>query len=131
MYIYPELVLLAFDHLKTGKKDHTSLDSRQFHLAAPLLAESLSGFFTAVLHHGFLPDQLKEYVLVPIPYARKNLTLSDNHWPIALSSLLSKVLEWYLLIQFTPLFVCSGLQFGFKEEMSTSLCTGMLKNVVS
>ena len=30
MKVHPERVLLALDHLKPGKKDHTSLDSRHF-----------------------------------------------------------------------------------------------------
>ena len=37
-------ILFAFDHLKSGKKDHTSFDSIHFHLAVQVLAESLSGF---------------------------------------------------------------------------------------
>ena len=40
----PEVVFLAFDHFKSGKKDHTSLNLRHFCLAAPVLAEPLSGF---------------------------------------------------------------------------------------
>ena len=104
MHIPPELVLLALDHLKPGKKDHTSLDSKHFCLAAPVLADSLSGFFTAVLRHGYLPDQLKDCVIVPIPKAGKNLSSSDNYRPIALASSLSKVLEWCLLIKFSSFF---------------------------
>ena len=97
IHISPELVLLALDHLSQGKKDHTSPDSsRHLCLSAPVLAESFSGFFTAVLRHGYLPDQLKDCVLVPIPKAGKNLSSSDNYCPIALASSLSKVLEWCL-----------------------------------
>ena len=118
MHIHPEL-----DYLKSDKKDHTSLDSEHFCLAAPVLAGTLSGFFTAVLCHGFLPDQLKDCVLFPFPKAGKNLSLSDNYHPIVLASSFSKVLEWCLLIQFAPFFVCSDFKIVFKEEMSTSLCT--------
>ena len=63
--------MLALDHFKPGKRDHTSLDSRHLRLAAPILAESLSGFFIAVVRHGSLPDQLKDCVLVLIPKAGK------------------------------------------------------------
>ena len=44
--------------------------------------------------------------------------------------LLSKALEWCIVLAYPQLFVTSGLQFGFKK-MSTPLCTGTIKNIVS
>ena len=87
--------------------------------------------FTAILHNTFLPDQLKDCVLVSIPKTGKNLSLLDSYHPISLALSLSKVLEWCLLLQSAPFFTCSDLQFGFKEMLSTCLCTGALKSIVS
>ena len=129
--ISPDVVLQAIDHLKSGKKDHSFLDSTHFCTAAPVIADSLSVFFTVILHHGYLPCQLIDCVLVPIHKQGKNPSVSDSYRPIALASTLSKILEWCLLIQYASHFTSSDLQFGFKPNMSTSLCTGVLKSIVA
>ena len=54
-----------------------------------------------------------------------------SYRPISLASALSKALEWCILLQYPEYFTTSGLQFGFKERMSTTLCTGTVKNVIS
>ena len=61
----------------------------------------------------------------------KDQALSDSYRPIALASTLSKALEWCILLSYPQSFLTSGLQFGFKPKMSTSLCTGTVKNVIS
>ena len=40
-------------------------------------------------------------------------------------------MEWCILLTHSEHFMISELQFGFKLSMSTSLCTGILKNVVA
>ena len=82
------------------------------------------------LRHGYnyMPEQLRNCILVPIPKANKDHANSDSYRPISLASALSKALEWCILLQY---LTTSGLQFGFKERMSTTLCTGTVKNVIS
>ena len=46
-------------------------------------------------------------------------------------STLSKVLEQLILCKYSNIFTSNHLQFGFKPGSSTSLCTGMVKNIVS
>ena len=70
-------------------------------------------------------------VLVPIPKTSKDPSISDNYCAIALASTLSKGLEWSILLVYNDWFTTSELQFGFKSKMSTSLCTGFLKCVLS
>ena len=71
------------------------------------------------------------YVLVPIPKPGKNPSSSDSYCPIAMASTLSKILEWCILLEFPQFFVTSDLQFGLKNNSSTTLCTGVLKHVVA
>ena len=78
-----------------------------------------------------MPELLRDCILVPIPKGNKDPTVSDNYRPIALASTLSKALEWCILLSYPDLFCTSGLQFGFKKKMSTSLCSGTVKNVIS
>ena len=99
--------------------------------ALPVLTSLLAKTFTAILKHGYMPEQLRNCVLVPIPKGSKDTTISDNYRPIALALTLSKAIEWCILLLFSDQFQTSGLQFGFKSKMSTSLCSGTLKNVVS
>ena len=78
-----------------------------------------------------MPEQLRNCILVPIPKANKDPANSDSYRPISLDSALSKALEWCILLLFPEYFMTSGLQFGFRERMSTTLCTGTVKNVIS
>ena len=96
-----------------------------------MITDFLSSLFTVLLHHGYLPDCLKDCILVPVPKSGKDPTNVDNYRPIALASTLSKALEWCILIQFEYCLSTSDFQFGFKPGLSTTLCTGLLKNVVS
>ena len=43
---------------------------------------------------------------------------------------LSKVLE-SVITEISVIFCSNSLQFGFKSGYSTTLCTGMIKNIVS
>ena len=70
-------------------------------------------------------------VLLPIPKSGKNLSISDSYRPISLASNLSKVLEHIILAKCSQYLVSNQLQFGFKSGSSTSLCTALVKNIVS
>ena len=78
-----------------------------------------------------MPKCLRDSVLVPILKSGKNESLSDSYRPISLASTFSKLLEKIILVKYSPLFSSSYLQFGFKPGSSTSLCTGLVKNIVS
>ena len=129
--ITEECVVDAFSHLKCGKVDVSSLVSDHWVHALPALSCHLASLFTAVLRHSYMPEQLRNCVLLPIPKGNKDQALSDSYRPIALASTLSKALEWCILLSYPQSFLTSGLQFGFKPKMSTSLCTGTVKNVIS
>ena len=83
------------------------------------------------MRHSYLPADLRNCILKPIPKPHKDPTSSENYRPIALAPILSKILEWCILIQFNNYFVTSPLQFGFKKSMSTTLCTGLVKNIAA
>ena len=61
----------------------------------------------------------------------QDIAQSESYWTIALVLNISKLFEWRLLLQFSHYFCTSNLQFGFKSGMSTSLCTGTIKNIVA
>ena len=54
--------------------------------ALPAIRSFASLLFTAILRHGYMPEQLRNYILVPIPKANKDPANSDSYHPISLAS---------------------------------------------
>ena len=78
-----------------------------------------------------MPECFHDSIIVPIPKGNKDASKSSNYRPIALSSNFSKILERVILSLYKPFFSTSVLQFGFKPGHFTTLCSAMVKNVVS
>ena len=125
--ISEECVVDAFSYLKLGKSDSSRLMSDHLIHAQPAICSSLASLFTAVLRHGYMPKPIRDCTIVPIPKGNKYLSSSDNYRPTALAPTLSKALEWCIL-SYPDHFLTSGLQFGFKQKMSTTPRTGAFKN---
>ena len=124
-------VLQAISKLKSKKLDGSGVFSEHLKYASSAISESLAGFFTSVIRHGYMPFSIRNSLLTPIPKANKNTSCSSNYRAIALASNLSKLLEHLILDCYESYFCTSHLQYGFKPGLSTSMCTGTLKNVVS
>jgi len=98
----------------------------------PAICSSLALLSTAILRHGYMPKPIRDCTIVPVPKGNKDPSSSDNCRPIALAPTLSKALEWCILHSYPDhFFLTSGLQFGFKQKISTTLCTGTVNNIVS
>ena len=126
-----ELVAEAIFQLKPHKSDGYNVTSEHLKYASTVIAKPLSSLFTAILRHGYMPECFHDSIIVPIPKGSKDASKSYNYHPIALSSNFSKILERVILSQYQPFFSTSVLQFGFKPGHSTTLCSAMVKNVVS
>ena len=124
-------MLDAISQIKMHKSDSCGLSSEHLKSSASAISDSLAVFFTTILRHGYMPKAFRDCVLVPIPKGSKDASCSKNYRAIALASSLSKVLERVLLLKYQSFFCSSSLQFGFKSGYSTTLCTGMIKNIVS
>ena len=96
-----------------------------------MIVDFLRSLFTLIVRHGHLPSRIKDCVLVPVPKSSKDPSNVDAYRPIALASTLSKVLEWCLLIKYGDCLHLCDLQFGFLPGLSTTLCTGTIKSVIS
>ena len=83
---------------------------------------------SSFLVHGFLPDEMMAVALVPIIKSKSGRIMSkDNYRPIALASIVSKVLEKNRMYIF--LDTCSN-QFGIKKKHSTDQCVFVLKELI-
>lgn len=92
----------------------------------------LSLCFTAMLMHGAFPSSMLSVLLVPVVKDKTGKISSiDNYRPIALSSVISKVLESILLNRFQRHLNISAEQFGFKSKHGTDMCIYALKEAVT
>uniref|UniRef100_A0A8C9XZT8 Ig-like domain-containing protein n=1 Tax=Sander lucioperca TaxID=283035 RepID=A0A8C9XZT8_SANLU len=67
--------------------------------------------------HGALPDSMLSVVLVPVIKDKVGkLNSSDNYRPIALASVMSKMLETVLLCRLERYVLSTDNQFGFKRK---------------
>jgi Reverse transcriptase (RNA-dependent DNA polymerase) len=72
-----------------------------------------------------------EYYTAYIPKGKSlNYSDSTNYRGIALSSILGKIFDAYVLNRYDSLLASSNLQFGFKAGHSTSMCTMLLKETL-
>ena len=89
--------------------------SRRF---LPLLAICVSSLFI----HGFLPDSMLSVVLVPvIKNESRRINDSDNTRPIALASIVSKVVEKVILNRISEFLLTTCNQY-FKNKLGTDMC---------
>ena len=79
-----------------------------------------------------MPQACIETILVPIYKNNKsNIHDKNNYRPIALATLTSKLFEYFILQQISPLLTTSSNQFGFKRKHSTDQCVFLYKQAVS
>ena len=68
------------------------------------------------------------------PFQRQkniNLTDSENYRGIALSSVFGRIFDLIVLHRYSEELVSCDLQFGFKKNRSTSMCSMIAKEVIS
>ena len=118
--------------LKSDKIDEGgALFSNNFIHGTDLLYMSISVLFCTMISHGFAPERFLRSTMIPIPKgARANLSDSNMYRSIAISSLLSKILDNIIIEQQYTSLSTSYYQFGFKPNSSTVLCSTMLIETV-
>ena len=127
-----EHVTNAITHLKSEKSDNfEGLSSDNFKNGTQLLNVYISLLISTMLSHGTAPAGLLLSTLVSlIKNKRGNKWDSNNYRAIAISSLLGKLFDAILLkLQHASLFT-DLLQFGFKPNSSTVICTSLLRDTI-
>ena len=88
--------------------------------------------FTGMMMHGNLPDSILSVLLVPVVKNKTGkISSKENYRPIALASILSKVLEIIILDRISEYAVTTDNQFGFKSKLGTDQCIYALKEIIS
>ena len=77
-----------------------------------------------MINHGYAPVTFLHSNMVPIPkVARANVIDSNMYRSIAISSIMSKILDNVIIEQQQLSLATSSYQFGFKSKAFTALCT--------
>ena len=92
----------------------------------------LSILFNCILIHSHLPADFMLSFIVPLVKDKKgDITSKDNYRPIALTNILSKVLELIILVRCETYLETSHNQFGYKKGLGTEMCIFTFKEIVN
>ena len=118
----------AKSNLKYNKSDgdHNFMSDHIKH-AGPKLDNIIIMLLNSMVKHGYTPTKLLQCNIVSIPKDRTaSLTTSDNYRGIALCNAICKLFDILLICKSQKYLHTSELQFAFKPQHSTFLCTAML-----
>ena len=119
-------VLSLVHNLESGKSAGLDgLNGECLKYADAVLSVLLSFCFTCMFKHSYLPSAMLDSVIIPL-VKNKCGDLSDtstcNYRPIAISCIVSKILENVILQRIKEYLWTTDNQFGFKAHHSTDLC---------
>jgi len=118
--------------LKCGKSDECSgLMSDHVINTSDGLFIHISLLLTGLLVHGTVSDGLLGSTIIHILKGKTtNRTASSNYRSIALSSNIGKIFDTIILNRYSNALTTSHLQFGFKKDHSTAICSLVLKETI-
>ena len=130
--INSEVIKEAIEKIKPNKSDPIFDFTSDFLKNAPeILYEQLALVMKSFLIHGHVTESLLLATLVPIVKDKlADLCSSQNYRSIAISSLILKLLDWVILINYGHLLKCDDFQFGFQELSNTSLCSWVVYETI-
>ncbi len=128
-----DIVDKSIKGMKSGKSDgFEGLTSDYLKKGTPLLYEYLSILFSCMIKHNYSPTSYGISTIVPI-HKGSNLKMSEtkNYRAIALSSILSKVLDKCITTLQSQCLISDPLQFAYKAKSSTLMCTSTIIEIIS
>ena len=131
VHISVDDVANSISNLNSRKRDGTlGTYSDHFIHCSHRMKVVLSLLINCMIMHGFSPNDLLEAVIVSIPKDIKGDLCSDsNYRGIALCSAMCKIIDIIIMDKYLDRLITSELQFAFKKEHSTNMCTAILKEV--
>ena len=126
-------VIDAVSRLKANSDDGgEGLSTNHFKYASFELALNVSFLFSSILVHGSMPEDFLKCTAIPIPKSKNlNVTDSNNYRGIALSSIFAKIFDLVVLTRYSDYLDLCELQFGFKRNYSTTMCSMVMKETIS
>ena len=122
----------ALAKLKLGKKEENGLFSNHFIYGSDRLIIMITLLFNSMLVHGMAPENLILGTMIPlIKDSRASKQCSDNYRALTIGTGLSKLLDIVILNRQNDALETSDLQFGFKEKLSTTMCSFMVLETIA
>ena len=91
----------------------------------------LSLLFNAMIVHGHYPTELLKSTIVSIPKDNTaSLSNSDNYRGISLFNSIHKLFDYVIIDICGDSLSTSDMQYGYKNNHSTTMCTVILKEVI-
>ena len=127
-HVFRSPVIKAVKRLKTEKyNDDGIIMSNNFQHGISLSYTRIALLFSAMLYYGYSPQLFLCSTMIPIPKRGKVCSTNANLCKsIAISSILSKFLDYVIINQQSDSLGTSDYQFGFKSHSSTMVCSTML-----
>ena len=115
----------GIEKIKANKSDPLHSFSSDFLKNAPdILYDYLALVIKAFVIHGHVTETLLIATLVPLVKDKlADICSSKNYRSIAISSLILKLLDWIILLNYGHLLKSNDFQFGFQEGSNTSMCS--------
>ena len=133
MIVTPKEVADCIKCLKCNKSaGPDGLVGEHFKFSSPKLHNILAVFISSMFVHGYMPDALIKSTLIPI-VKNKCMSLSDigNYRPIALSNVMTKIVERVMMIRMDVYLWTQPNQFGFQKDSGTDQCIYVFKELVN
>ena len=121
LFVSIEEVTHAIEKLDLNKAcGSDGICSEHLKYASNVLVPLLAMCFTSFISHGFLPESMLSVMLVPVIKDKAGKIYSkDNYRPIALASVISKLVEVIMLDRIEMHMITNPNQFGFKRKHGT------------
>ena len=84
-----------------------------------------------MLKHGIASEIVNKSVIKPIPKSmQKSLSVSSNYRAISKNTIISKLIDYVMILQIEDKLTTSSYQFGYKEGFSTSMCSFLVAETI-
>ncbi|XP_077287761.1 uncharacterized protein LOC143912352 [Arctopsyche grandis] len=91
----------------------------------------LARLFNVMILHEHVPEEFSRTTIVPVLKSSKlDASVIDSYRPIALATILSKILEEILSCRLSGYLLSADEQFGFKKHLSTDMAIYTLKQLI-
>jgi hypothetical protein len=124
-------IIAAVKKLKSGKSSGLdNLNSEHYIYASDRLYVLLTLFLNLCFIHGYLPKSVMDTVIIPIIKDNKgDVTDKNNYRPIAMTTVVSKLIELIIIDKYSECLTTTDNQFGYKKSHSTDQCIFVLKQI--
>ena len=131
-YVSPFIIDICIGKLKRGKSDgDIGFNSNHLIYGGHRLRVFLSLLFNAMIIHGHYPTQLLKSTIVSIPKDKTaSLSNSDNYRGISMFNSIHKLFDYVIIEICGDGLSTSDMQYGYKNNHSTTMCTMILKEIL-